>query len=487
MGELPALISSVQKLFLPLPHTLQHFFLTSLSLHKGHNQDLLFLLTERHNFCVLSFDREKGEIITRANGDIHDTIRPTDIGPIAVIDTEFRLIGIHAFEGSFKVIPMDENGILKEPFTLRLDELSVIDIKVFRGAAKPTIVVLYQDTKEARHVKTYEISLEDRDFKEGPWQLANVEGGASTLITLPKPIGGTIILGEQSIVYHDGTTFRSLSMKTTLIKAWGKLDDGRLLLGDHVGKLYVLVLERDGDKVTSMHLEELGVTSYPSTITYLDSGVVYIGSVYGDSELINLNVDKGEDGKFVEVLESFYNLGPIVDFCIVDLERQGQGQVVTCSGAYKDGSLRIVRNGIGINEHATIELEGVTGIWSLDPAEGNEAGIEKFLVLGFVGETRVLSLVGEGLEETEVVGFVVEGETTVFAAVTSPSRAIQVTEKGVYLVSLGAEQKRLAEWKPPNDQKINVCSCFHSQLLVATGGKRLYYLEVGESGLEVKG
>ncbi|RZS03823.1 hypothetical protein BHM03_00034050, partial [Ensete ventricosum] len=28
----------------------------------------------------------------------------------------------------------------------------------------------------------------------------------------------------------------------------------------------------------------------------------------------------------------------------------GQGQVVTCSGAYKDGSLRIVRNGIGINE-----------------------------------------------------------------------------------------------------------------------------------------
>ena len=42
--------------------------------------------------------------------------------------------------------------------------------------------------------------------------------------------------------------------------------------------------------------------------------------------------------------------GPIVDFCVVDLERQGQGQVVTCSGAYKDGSLRVVQNGIGINE-----------------------------------------------------------------------------------------------------------------------------------------
>jgi DNA damage-binding protein 1 len=52
----------------------------------------------------------------------------------------------------------------------------------------------------------------------------------------------------------------------------------------------------------------------------------------------------------VEVLERYVNLGPIVDFCVVDLERQGQGQVVTCSGAYKDGSLRVVRNGIGINE-----------------------------------------------------------------------------------------------------------------------------------------
>lgn len=55
----------------------------------------------------------------------------------------------------------------------------------------------------------------------------------------------------------------------------------------------------------------------------------------------------------MEVLERYVNLGPIADFCVVDLERQGQGQVVTCSGAYKDGSLRIVRNGIGINEQVS--------------------------------------------------------------------------------------------------------------------------------------
>ena len=48
------------------------------------------------------------------------------------------------------------------------------------------------------------------------------------------------------------------------------------------------------------------------------------------------------------------NVGPIVDFCVVDLDRQGQGQVVTCSGTFKDGSIRVVRNGIWINEQVLI-------------------------------------------------------------------------------------------------------------------------------------
>lgn len=71
-------------------------------------------------------------------------------------------------------------------------------------------------------------------------------------------------------------------------------------------------------------------------------------------QLIKLNLQPDAKGSYLEVLERYVNLGPIVDFCVVDLERQGQGQVVTCSGAYKDGSLRVVRNGIGINEQVHI-------------------------------------------------------------------------------------------------------------------------------------
>lgn len=43
--------------------------------------------------------------------------------------------------------------------------------------------------------------------------------------------------------------------------------------------------------------------------------------------LFQLNVDSNDQGSYVAVMETFTNLGPIVDMCVVDLERQGQGQV----------------------------------------------------------------------------------------------------------------------------------------------------------------
>ena len=55
------------------------------------------------------------------------------------------------------------------------------------GCTKPTLAVLYQDSKEFRHLKTYELLLKEKEFGEGPWLLPNVESGASRLIPVPKP------------------------------------------------------------------------------------------------------------------------------------------------------------------------------------------------------------------------------------------------------------------------------------------------------------
>lgn len=76
----------------------------------------------------------------------------------------------------------------------------------------------------------------------------------------------------------------------------------------------------------------LGEISIPESITYLDNGVFFIGSRLGDSQLVKLTKTQDENGSYVQVMETFTNLAPIVDMVVVDLDKQGQGQLVTCSG-----------------------------------------------------------------------------------------------------------------------------------------------------------
>ena len=104
------------------------------------------------------------------------------------------------------------------------------------------------------------------------------------------------------------------------------------------------------------------MTSQATTITYLTDGLTFIGSSFGDSQIVQLT-QSDDAGNAIHEIERWPNIGPIVDFVVVDLERHGQGSLVTCSGGGKDGSLRIVRNGIGIYEQARVELPGIKGLW----------------------------------------------------------------------------------------------------------------------------
>jgi DNA damage-binding protein 1 len=72
------------------------------------------------------------------------------------------------------------------------------------------------------------------------------------------------------------------------LQAYGKVDDNgsRYLLGDVFGRLHLLVLSHDNDRILGLKLQTLGTTSVASTISYLDNAAVFIGSPGGDSQLI---------------------------------------------------------------------------------------------------------------------------------------------------------------------------------------------------------
>lgn len=227
-----------------------------------------------------------------------------------------------------------------------------------------------------------------------------------------------------------------------------------------------------------MYLTRFSIkTNIPSTLSYLDNGVVYLGSKTGDSQLLKLSTNDKSESQ-IEILDHYTNIGPISDCAVVDLERHGQCQLVTCSGAFKDGTLRIIRNGVGIQEQANVDLPGIKGLWSLKP--NSSARYDQYIVFALVGETRILSMTGEELEETEIAGFEAE-QSTLFCGNVTHNQLIQITSKAIFLVDCES-LTQVAVWKPSPESNIT-CASVNSQsgqILVAIGSL-LYYLELDKA------
>lgn len=74
----------------------------------------------------------------------------------------------------------------------------MLDIQFLYGCEKPTIAVLYQDPKEARHLKTYEVLMREKELVEGRWAQPNVEASASIIIPVPAPLGNNITVSSRA-------------------------------------------------------------------------------------------------------------------------------------------------------------------------------------------------------------------------------------------------------------------------------------------------
>ncbi|KAF5741515.1 DNA damage-binding protein 1b-like [Tripterygium wilfordii] len=194
-------------------------------------------------------------------------------------------------------------------------------------------------------------------------------------------------------------------------------------------------------------------------------------------QLVKLNLQTDVKGPRVKVLKKYLNLGPIDDFYVVDLERQGQGQVVTCSGMYKNYSLHIVQIGTRINVQASVGLPGITGMWSIRSSTGDP--FDNLLVVSFVSETRILAMtIDDKLEETEIEGFSSQ-EQTLFYHYAVYNQVVQVTSSFVRLVSSTSRELR----DESDKYSINVATANESQVLLAAGEVHLVDLEIGDGKL----
>jgi DNA damage-binding protein 1 len=100
---------------------------------------------------------------------------------------------------------------------------------------------------------------------------------------------------------------------------------------------------------------------------------VFVGSQYGDSQLIKL---AATDPK-VQVIQNFPSLAPTLDFQVIganhsgnedqqDQYSSGQSRIVSGCGGFASGGLRSIMNGVGLKPSAVLgEMHGARGLWAL--------------------------------------------------------------------------------------------------------------------------
>ncbi|CAD6191269.1 unnamed protein product [Caenorhabditis auriculariae] len=425
---------------------------------KGEKSDSIVILTEKHHVAIIGWDAEKKCVVTRAAGNVADRVgRVSDHGTVLTIHSS-GLIGIRIYDGTFKIIQWLVGSTDLKCYNVRFEDLHAVDIAFLDSAVDIFHISYIVNDANGRHLKIVELNMIDKELKPFSKQ-ENIENEASTLIPVPSPCGGVIVIGQESILYKadDKTNPAVVPMSSPLLNqttftCFCQLDKSgeRFLLADDHGRLLMLLLEivekmDGGASVCGMRLEFLGETSIAECITYLDNGVVFIGSRMGDSQLIRLETTPiSSDGTFVKILETFPNIGPIRDMVSVDCD--GQAQLVTCSGAFKEGSLRVIRNGIGIQEKADVDLPDVVGMY---PLRFNSA-FDNHLLVSNKTESHLLRLDGEEIEDVDLPGFDFKKRTVHGGGLFSPEAAVllQVTQSEVLLMRQGSETKK---WTAPGD------------------------------------
>ena len=432
--------------------------------------DRLFVVTEDHRLFTLLYDVESSSVRTIAEGQVADMVG--DTVPIKAVH-DARMIGMILLDGLLKVIPIDSKGVLQDAFNIRLPDNRVRDICVLSEGvgAGPAIAYIHQEG-DRWMLKSGVVALKEKSLKPGPIAPVVIARGASHVVAAGK---GVLVFSEGCVCWHgfNGQTVKRAvpGEEVRAVTAVGKVDaDGtRWLAGDSDGQLYLVICAGLGQGgansgvCSRVLLETLGPTSIANSLSYIDNGVVFVGSGFGDTQLIRLLPERDEEtGHAIELIETEANLGPITDFVCVDLDGQGQGQVVTCSGAFRDGSLRVIRNGIGINTVAELDLGAITGVWSMHKHSGDQH--HTYLCVSFPQQTLFLGMVDDELGELENTGALITDTKTLYCGTCIADQLVQVTANSVTLVN-SSTMAKLDEWKTPNEPLITVVTSYGHELI----------------------
>lgn len=482
--------------------------------------DHLFVGTDRGQYFTCSWDNEAKQLKTEQSYvDTADrTMKNTRDNARVHIDPTRRYMALEILDGIVTVVPLVQPsakkqrrdssaqlavvpGSLGEPVAVRVAEIAIRDSAFLDveedSTENPCYALLWEDNQEEPQLKVCEVkhtAAADQPIVElsTKYELRHAEQldrGVTHMIPVSRPYGGLLVLGERSIAYVNTELNRfesqPLGEQATMWACWTKVDDTRWLLADEYGNLYFLMLLTKDGVVRNWRLDQLGHASRATCLVYLDEGIVFLGSHSADSQVVRI----AEGG--VEVIQTLPNIAPIVDVQLMDLGRgaesaaqsgefsTGQARLVTCSGAWQDGSIRSVRSGVGMEEIGDIgDVPLIADMWGLSTSGTQNQ--QDVLVCSFATETRVFRFDAEAsVEEMDEFYNLELSEPTILAANLPDHKILQIHDTGLKISDLDSGMTSF-QWKPTQSTtKITGAAANGAHVVVIEDGRTMHVFHTG--------
>ncbi|KAI8368044.1 mono-functional DNA-alkylating methyl methanesulfonate N-term-domain-containing protein [Blakeslea trispora] len=465
----------------------------------------VFILTDQKQFAIISYSARSETMVTEGHGLLNESrAKVTDQATVVVTDTQNNTLFISAYTSYLFSIPLHRPDTLaNQPLSkgkatkpsrflassIRTNEFDFLDMVALRGLQQSCVAALLGEINELKTIKIFRCLPSSTELVENEKLTVKVEATTHMLIAVPDPIGGLLAVGEYILSYHDLSTNsrepKELSIDPVTITSYVFLE-GRYdacLLGDSEGYLYFLKLETTNMKVNNLSSTMIGQIPVATCLVNLGGQLFFAGSTKADSCVFRLNT--ASNGRIsIDILHHFYNLAPIVDFCLFDYDQQGKQTMICCSGVDRDGSLRIVENGIGFTEQYNLDIPLMKDIWTLSSSE--QKSQDAFLMSTF-DQSIFLQQKGpaEFIEYNQYAS-IETNEITLASTITHSGQLCQVTPSFVRLMEHSETGRLLYEWKPPQGQQIALARTDATHCLVYYGQNTLAYFEFEPNQLKLK-
>ncbi|XP_050511549.1 cleavage and polyadenylation specificity factor subunit 1 isoform X11 [Diabrotica virgifera virgifera] len=212
--------------------------------------------------------------------------------------------------------------ILLKDFLEKID--NIIDIQFLHGYYEPTLLILYEPLKTfsgrvAVRSDTCAMSAISLNLQQKVhpviWSVANLPFDCVKAVPIKKPIGGTLIMAINSLIYLNqsippyGVSLNSIAdsstnfplkpqedIKITLDCAQiGFLEEDTLVLSLKGGELYVLTLLADSMRyIRSFHFEKAAASVLTTCICICENNFLFLGSRLGNSLLLRFTEKANE-------------------------------------------------------------------------------------------------------------------------------------------------------------------------------------------------